>query len=338
MANLAKRSAVKVLWAVDPFHEQPREQLRSFEVLTKLFGKLPFSAQPVALIALGRFNPEAQEFQEKWHDMASWAMKKLETLVATVKHASLTPPHLIKQEGSTTSEAASGFLSYAIEEGAHLLVVSSHARKGVSRLLLGSFAESLVLQSPLPVLVVNPLSKAKSAARIKHVLFATDFSELSFQAFKRTVTLAAETGLTVLLFHKIQFLHPEIAPAFFYPAVSAESLKELRDGLKDEGQRWIAYAAKHGVKVKLHLDPKNGRALDEILRVAKKLGPTTMIAMASQSGKAGTLIMGSLTRQVLRQAPCPILVIHPEEESVVKQFVSSLKLAGYHYTARPAFF
>jgi nucleotide-binding universal stress UspA family protein len=41
-------------------------------------------------------------------------------------------------------------------EGAGLIVVGSHGRRGVARALLGSVAESLVRSSGVPVLVVRP--------------------------------------------------------------------------------------------------------------------------------------------------------------------------------------
>lgn len=46
---------------------------------------------------------------------------------------------------------------YAKENGAELVIISSHGRTGVSRLLLGSVAERVVRLAPCPVLVLrNP--------------------------------------------------------------------------------------------------------------------------------------------------------------------------------------
>ena len=60
--------------------------------------------------------------------------------------------------------------------------------------------------------------------------------------------------------------------------------------------------------------------------------------MASQSGRGKALLLGSLTRQVLRNSLSPVLVVHPDHESAVKQFVDEAKLVGYAYTAKPLFF
>jgi nucleotide-binding universal stress UspA family protein len=51
--------------------------------------------------------------------------------------------------------AADCIVSTAVEEGADLIVVGSHGRSGISRLMLGSVAAKVVAQSALPVLVAR---------------------------------------------------------------------------------------------------------------------------------------------------------------------------------------
>lgn len=51
--------------------------------------------------------------------------------------------------------AAAGIAQSAREVGADLVVVGSHGRTGVSRLMLGSVAAKVVAESPVPVLVAR---------------------------------------------------------------------------------------------------------------------------------------------------------------------------------------
>jgi nucleotide-binding universal stress UspA family protein len=51
--------------------------------------------------------------------------------------------------------AAKGILDAAQEEGADLIVVGSHGRSGINRLMLGSIASKVVSQSTIPVLVAR---------------------------------------------------------------------------------------------------------------------------------------------------------------------------------------
>jgi nucleotide-binding universal stress UspA family protein len=52
----------------------------------------------------------------------------------------------------------------AVEIGADLIVMGTHGRRGVRRMLLGSVAESVVRSAPCPVLTVRPKRPAKEAS------------------------------------------------------------------------------------------------------------------------------------------------------------------------------
>ncbi len=51
----------------------------------------------------------------------------------------------------------------AREENADLLVMTTHGRKGISHLLLGSVTERVIRTAPCPVLVVRPAAQPKEA-------------------------------------------------------------------------------------------------------------------------------------------------------------------------------
>ena len=53
--------------------------------------------------------------------------------------------------GNDTAEA---ICRYTEEQGADLIVVTTHGRRGLRRLVLGSVAEEVLRSTPVPVLVV----------------------------------------------------------------------------------------------------------------------------------------------------------------------------------------
>jgi len=59
-------------------------------------------------------------------------------------------------------EAASEIVRVAKERSVDLIVVSSHGRTGLGRILFGSTAEAVVRHAPCPVLVVKPPQLAES--------------------------------------------------------------------------------------------------------------------------------------------------------------------------------
>ncbi len=71
---------------------------------------------------------------------------------------------VLSAEGASTAFAevrvspspAQAIVDYAKETHADVIVVGTHGRSGVSRLLMGSVAETVVRTAPCPVLVVRP--------------------------------------------------------------------------------------------------------------------------------------------------------------------------------------
>ncbi|BDG05227.1 universal stress protein [Anaeromyxobacter oryzae] len=55
-----------------------------------------------------------------------------------------------------TGPAAAEILAHAREQGADLLVLGTHGRKGLAKLAFGSVAEKVAKQAPCPVLLVRP--------------------------------------------------------------------------------------------------------------------------------------------------------------------------------------
>jgi nucleotide-binding universal stress UspA family protein len=59
-----------------------------------------------------------------------------------------------------TGDAAEEILDYVQSEGIDLIIMGTHGRKGIERIVFGSVAERVVKKSPVPVLTVNPHGKA----------------------------------------------------------------------------------------------------------------------------------------------------------------------------------
>ena len=82
-------------------------------------------------------------------------------------------PVVAVERGVSAQEA---ILAYTERVGADLLVVGTHGRTGLGRLLLGSVAEACVNRAPCPVLTV-PASAAKLApSAATPILLPVDFT------------------------------------------------------------------------------------------------------------------------------------------------------------------
>jgi nucleotide-binding universal stress UspA family protein len=78
------------------------------------------------------------------------ARKKLEQVAASYRVNSPLVASLV-----TTGEPSAGIVQIAREIAADLIVIGTHGRRGVRRLLLGSVAESVLRVAPCPVLAVR---------------------------------------------------------------------------------------------------------------------------------------------------------------------------------------
>jgi len=59
-------------------------------------------------------------------------------------------------------DPAEEILNYAQAEGIDFIIIGTHGRKGLERIIFGSVAERVVKKSPVPVLTVNPYGKSSA--------------------------------------------------------------------------------------------------------------------------------------------------------------------------------
>ena len=88
-----------------------------------------------------------------------------------------------------------------------LLILGTHGRTGLRKILLGSVAEKLFRRSACPVLTVGPAVSAKAtcgtAAEFNRILYATDFSPESLAAAPYAGSLAKKHRAQLILMHSI---------------------------------------------------------------------------------------------------------------------------------------
>ncbi len=117
-----------------------------------------------------------------------------------------------------------------------LAVVGTHGRTGLRKFFLGSVAENVFRYSACPVLTVGPhawQSDAKTA-RLKQVLFPTDFSMDSQRALPFVMAIAAEFGADLILLHVVE--HLEDGVAHDWPRTQNALKERMREMVADAGR------------------------------------------------------------------------------------------------------
>ncbi len=182
-----------------------------------------------------------------------------------------------------------------------LIVVGSHGRTGLSRILIGSVAELVVRHAPCPVLTVRGDGEPRP---FTHVLCPVDFSPWSRQALDLASELALPDRAAVTLLHVLEppTAWGEVRPFDVYEQISSHATKALKDWTQDLAAKLTA-PVRQQVRV--------GRAGAQLLAAVDD-DPTIDLVVMGSHGRTGIarLALGSVAEKTVRHARCPVAVTH----------------------------
>jgi nucleotide-binding universal stress UspA family protein len=203
---------------------------------------------------------------------------------------------------------AAAILRYAEEHGVDLIVMGTHGRRGLPRLLLGSTAREVVQLAPCPVLTVRSgLDDDHTSLRDGAILVAVDFSEASREALRQAVRLAETFDARIDLVHAIDDV--------FVPVDSGYTLRSIyeMDPEVEERQREALRVFRTEVADDLErfgtVDVREGAPVDVITDAAEQFGSSLIVLGTKGLRGLGNLVMGSVAGAVVRTAPCPVLTV-----------------------------
>lgn len=178
-----------------------------------------------------------------------------------------------------------------------LIILGTHGRAGIKKLLLGSVAEEIFRNSPCPVLTVGPhVPSYAERERIAHVLFATDFSPASTKALPFAVALAQENKAELTLLHVIEAV-PQAATSSskLYDA----AMSHLTTMLPADAVNWC----EPEFRVEMGIAP------DEILRTAHQRHCGLVVLGVHHAARLASHIPWAVAYSVVRRADCPVLTV-----------------------------
>ena len=190
-----------------------------------------------------------------------------------------------------------------------LIIVGTHGRTGLGKLLLGSVAEDILRHAPCPVLTIGPEVMRRDEALCesvhsnhelvsfdpKRILYATNFGYDSAR-MAVALSLADEFQAKLTLMHAIEN-HTERSRQ---SEVISEGMRRLRElipadaALKCQPETMIQF----------------GRVAERILRVASERAADLIVLGTRTSLEPGeTHLPWSTAHHVLAHAPCPVLTV-----------------------------
>jgi len=194
----------------------------------------------------------------------------------------------------------------AKEKDCSLIVIGSHGHSLAGEIFLGGVATNVLHNAVKPVLLMR-IKRTKEGACLqcenwsinRHILFPTDFSQNADLAFSYLKELG-KTGI-----EKVTLLHiqdnSKISPYLDYKLeefnrIDRDRLERMKDALG-------------GVVKKTDIKIIYGLPVHEIIKVIKEEGVSQVIMGSQGRGFMYDIFIGSVSYQVARMSPVPVLLI-----------------------------
>lgn len=195
-----------------------------------------------------------------------------------------------------TGEPVEAIVHAAADAGADLIVLATHGRRGLDRVLSGSVAEAVLHRAHCAVLVHHLPDREEFLIRpepTRLLVHPTDFSPTARAALSVGCSLAHAQGARLLLLH--------VAPAG--ASLSGEDESAL-DALRQQAE---SAGTKGSVEVRVAYG-------DPVAEIVRETGgePSTLLVLGTR-GRAGLsrILVGSTAESVLRDAPVPTVLFKP---------------------------
>jgi nucleotide-binding universal stress UspA family protein len=180
---------------------------------------------------------------------------------------------------------ADGIRRLAQELKPDLIVMGTHGRSGVNRLMLGSVAERVLRESEAPVLTVRGDTLA-AAAPPKSIVCPVNNTPAAREALSMAAHLARCFGGEVVAVHVKE-------------AHGVQGISDLC--------AWVP------AEIRSHCDIKEltreGDAAEQIVSLARQMPCDLLVVGARRRRFFDSTVLGATTARVVRHAPCPVLTV-----------------------------
>lgn len=192
-----------------------------------------------------------------------------------------------------------------------LIVMSSHARGGLSRIALGSVADYLIRRADAPVLIVKPpvtFFGGGPGETFNRIVVPLDGSALAEQILPQVTALASRLNATVSLLHVLtpltysqkEIMQPGLPWWDRDIAIADEYLTRAASYLTESG-----LSVSKDVVLSEHIP-------SAILDYASRSRADLIAIASSGAGGIGRFVFGSVADEVTRKSQTSLLVFHPK--------------------------
>lgn len=220
--------------------------------------------------------------------------------------AALAPSSVTVRTAVLDGRPADAIIEYAEDSGVDLVVLGTHGRTGVRRVLTGSVAERVVRRADPPVLTVRERDEGFDTT-YERILVPTDGSAPARRAVEHGLRIAEVFDAT---FHALYVVDTGILA----PELADHVPETVRFALETEGRTVMKEieSLARAADVEFVASVTEGVPSDEIVSYAAD-HDVDLVSMGTH-GRTGIdrVLIGSTTERVLRNAPSPVLSVRGE--------------------------
>lgn len=199
-----------------------------------------------------------------------------------------------------------------------MLIMSSHGRTGLDRILHGSVTASVTHHAPCAVLVLPPRQSddGEHVPPFTRILCAVDFLPSSLAGLRHALRLAEQTGAHLELVHVLETAGEQEALALrhfsvpeYQEARIEDLLEDLRRCIPERARRWCT----------VHERVAAGHPAATLLRVAEEAQVDLIVMGAGDRFHLRSMWLGGATDRVIRSAHAPVLIVPAPPADAVRQ-------------------
>jgi len=220
-----------------------------------------------------------------------------------------------KMEGVSPAKE---IVEYVVTYDIDLVVMGTHGRQGLERLLSGSVSEEVVRQSTCPVFTVLGRDEPQPGPEIRSVLAPVDFSGNARLGLAHAREFARVYGASLDVLHVVEEV---VFPSVYGIDPIAPHLPDVQQRATEALERIVDEIVGDVVPADLHV--MAGYSARDIIDFASE-NDTGLIAMSTH-GRTGMerFLIGSVAEKVIRSASCPVFTVKPFGKSLLPASVAS---------------
>ncbi len=141
------------------------------------------------------------------------------------------------------------------------------------------------------------------------ILLATDGSKFSNKACDYGLDMAKKLGADVLALYVVSLKHFELYALEHHDDITGYEDEDRR--MRKEGEDALDYVITRAREKGVSLNAKivRGYPADEIIKAATAEGADLVVVGSLGRTGIGRMLLGSVSEAVVRNAPCPVLVV-----------------------------